>query len=173
MQEVDAPFIEVTSVEDLTERLNNGDEFDHQLLDTFYYTKDSDKSYRPYTAFILVHDDDNLYIKFFISEETIRAVYIQNQCDPVWEDSCVEFFFKTEHSEEYYNFECNAIGTFLFSKGTGRQNRQYVKEATSQIVVKTYLTTPIEHLEKYEYSIMSHLKLIESTILFLPRFQNH
>lgn len=49
----------------------------------------------------------------------MRAVNYKDN-DPVWQDSCVEFFVQVPGEKEYYNFEFNCIGTALGGK---RENR--------------------------------------------------
>jgi len=38
-------------------------------------------------------------------------------------DSCMEFFFRTENDDRYFNFEFNPNGTLLLGLGTGRHGR--------------------------------------------------
>ena len=79
----------------------------------------SQYSYCPDSKFIIAHSVNSLYIKFKISEYNLRALYINDQ-DPVWEDSCVEFFCKKPQSESYMNFEFNCIGTCVATTRKGR-----------------------------------------------------
>ncbi len=68
----------------------------------------------------LCHDQKNLGILYQVKEETTKAIYTQDG-QPVYKDSCVEFFIKTPQG--YHNFEMNAIGTCLVSKGAQRAKR--------------------------------------------------
>ena len=114
MQCIDAVCIVTSSDEEICSKMSNGSDFEIYNLENFYHTKDSDQTYRPYTAFAIAHDTHNLYIKFFISENETRAVYLQNQKDPVWEDSCVEFFIKTEGSEVFKDNDKEFTKTGIF-----------------------------------------------------------
>lgn len=69
-----------------------------------------DFSYCPESSFQIARSQDAFYINFFVEELNIRALYMNDQ-DPVWEDSCVEFFCQEENSDTYMNFEFNCIGT--------------------------------------------------------------
>ena len=75
--------------------------------------------YCPDSEFLIVRSADSLYLKFKISEFNIRALYLNDQ-EPVWEDSCVEFFCKKPQSDTYMNFEFNCIGTCVATTRKGR-----------------------------------------------------
>jgi len=75
--------------------------------------------YCPESKFVIARSNSALYLKFQIKETNIRALYINDQ-EPVWEDSCVEFFCKKPQSETYMNFEFNCIGTCVATTRKGR-----------------------------------------------------
>jgi hypothetical protein len=76
-------------------------------------------SYCPDSKFLIARSESALYIKFQIKETNIRALYI-NDGEPVWEDSCVEFFCKKPQSDTYMNFEFNCIGSCAATTRKGR-----------------------------------------------------
>jgi len=76
-------------------------------------------SYCPDSKFIIARSESALYIKFQIKETNIRSLYINDQ-EPIWEDSCVEFFCKKPQSDTYMNFEFNCIGTCVATTRKGR-----------------------------------------------------
>ena len=57
----------------------------------------------------LCYDDENLYVHQRAVESDIRAENTE-PLSPVYEDSCLEFFFKLEDSPNYFNFEINPNG---------------------------------------------------------------
>lgn len=65
------------------------------------------------------------YIGFRVVEEN-PVVRHRSFQDPVYEDSCVEFFFNPfpEDSGDYVNLEVNAAGVLLAQIGSGRRNRR-------------------------------------------------
>lgn len=66
--------------------------------------------YKPIVAFDVARTEKNLYIRYFVHGNSLKAAYeIDNS--PVHKDSCVEFFMKKEGDTEYMNFEFNCIGT--------------------------------------------------------------
>ncbi len=64
-------------------------------------------------------DGENLYVRLRAEEKNIRA---ENTAplSPVWEDSCLEFFFMPEEGDRYFNFEINPNGCLYIGFGHGR-----------------------------------------------------
>ncbi len=65
-----------------------------------------------------------LYVRFAVGEKRVRVRYTKFQ-DPVYKDSCVEFFVDMfpEKRLGYVNFETNAAGTLLCAFGPDRAHR--------------------------------------------------
>ena len=66
-------------------------------------------------SFAIGHDGSNIHLLFRVEEPQVRAVNTKFN-SPVWEDSCVEFFFSPGDSTKtgYFNLEMNCGGTMLF-----------------------------------------------------------
>ena len=80
-------------------------------------------------SFTIGHDGSNIYLSYHVVEPQVRAVNTEFN-SPVWEDSCVEFFFSPSRDKAfYYNFECNAIGTVLCGYGKDRHKREHLPES--------------------------------------------
>ncbi|MDH3709921.1 MAG: carbohydrate-binding family 9-like protein [Cyclobacteriaceae bacterium] len=62
------------------------------------------------------YDDQCIYLIWKVNDQYVRAVAEKHQ-DPVYKDSCVEFFFSTHNTEDrsYFNLEMNCGGTMLFN----------------------------------------------------------
>lgn len=75
--------------------------------------------YKPACKFKVAYTDTKLYIRYYIAEKNIKAIF-KADMDSVWEDSCVEFFCKIPGQDFYYNFEFNCIGTCLATQRKGR-----------------------------------------------------
>src|SRR5688500_5740444 len=86
-------------------------------------------NYKPEVSFSIAHNHDCIFIKYFVREHFIKVGYV-NTNDPVYKDSCVEFFISFNNDENYYNFEFNCIGTCLVGYGYGRDERSFLSEAT-------------------------------------------
>lgn len=69
----------------------------------------------PSTKAKVAYDDEAIYVIFQVEDKYVKAVYSKNQ-DPVYKDSCVEFFFSPSGniSKGYFNLEMNCGGTMLF-----------------------------------------------------------
>lgn len=93
--------------------------------------------YKPQVDFSIAHSEDSIYLKYYVTEKHIRAVNTRTN-DPVYEDSCVEFFVSFDDSG-YYNFECNSLGTFLLYFGTDLEHRNPLPDSVIERI-KTYTT---------------------------------
>ena len=78
----------------------------------------------PAVTFRIAHTGSHILLQFHVSDNNLRAEVAEDN-GRVWEDSCCEFFVSPDCDDNYYNFECNCIGTFLLHggwKGTDRGN---------------------------------------------------
>ncbi|MFC7522927.1 carbohydrate-binding family 9-like protein [Parapedobacter sp. GCM10030251] len=98
--------------------------------------------YRPHVRFKLAHASDCLLLSYLVREKHVRAFYT-NTNDPVYKDSCVEFFlsFDTRH---YYNLEFNCAGTGLIGYGDSdlEKRRRLPKELIE--TVKAIPSVPVK-----------------------------
>lgn len=84
--------------------------------------------YRPIAVFDIARTDQNLYIRYFVRGNSLKALYHKDG-SPVYTDSCVEFFMKKEGDTGYINFEFNCIGTCDASR---RQSRSVCESITEE-----------------------------------------
>ena len=78
----------------------------------------------PAVTFRIAHTGSHILLQFHVSDNNLRAEVAEDN-GRVWEDSCCEFFVSPDCDDNYYNFECNCIGTLLLHggwKGTDRGN---------------------------------------------------
>ena len=75
-----------------------------------------------FTTLYLAHDKHFLLLNFDVVEKNVRATFTEHLCN-IFEDSCVEFFFRDENSIEYTNIEINPYGKALVAYGSSRQGR--------------------------------------------------
>lgn len=89
---------------------------------------------------LVAHDNEYLYLLFQVFDEKIRANYT---CDfePVWQDSCVEFFMQREGETIYRNIECNILGALLVSKRESRDSSEPMTAEVSSIQRFTQIKT--------------------------------
>jgi len=69
-------------------------------------------SYKPDVAVNFGYNNAELFLKFTINEEHIRAIHTENN-SKVSADSCCELFISPDSNDCYYNFEFSCIGTLL------------------------------------------------------------
>lgn len=69
------------------------------------------EQFKPKTQVKLLYDDNFVYVIFRVEDKYIRAVATKHQ-EPVYTDSCIEFFFTPgeDISEGYFNLEVNCGG---------------------------------------------------------------
>ncbi len=81
--------------------------------------------YKPLVEVRLCWSPKSLYVKFRVAEKRALGRYTKFQ-DPVYKDSCVEFFVDMfpEKRLGYLNFEMNANGTLLAQFGPDRDHRR-------------------------------------------------
>ncbi len=82
--------------------------------------------------------NSGIYVKMRTDETNLRTV-CTGRDEPVWQDSCMEFFLcAVEGREEYINFEMNSIGAYLTEFGKGKTDRVFLKTLTQrEAVVRT------------------------------------
>jgi hypothetical protein len=66
----------------------------------------------PRTTLQLLHDDRAIHGLFRVEDRYVRCVHTAYG-EPVYEDSCVEFFIQPKPVLGYFNFEFNCGGAFL------------------------------------------------------------
>jgi len=79
--------------------------------------------YRPEVNFQMVHNGERLFIQFNVLEKHPVRSLCQHDQEPVYQDSCVEFFF-LDNEGYYHNFEFNSRGVCLSAQGKERHHRQ-------------------------------------------------
>lgn len=84
---------------------------------------------KPDAAFAIAYSGDCIFLKYYVREASVQARY-RNTHDPVYKDSCVEFFISFQGEREYYNLEFNCLGTCRAGFGPDRHNRKLLHPAT-------------------------------------------
>ncbi len=86
-----------------------------------------DNGYRPKSEARVFYTSTHIYIRFMAYEDEIVATYT-NMNEPVYKDSCVEFFINpTPNTDDrYLNFEMNPYGTLNLGIGADRYDRKAI-----------------------------------------------
>jgi len=94
-------------------------------------------SYKPITYFNIGRSNDSIFIKYSVHGSMLRAIYSNDQ-EPVYEDSCVEFFCMPIGAEKYTNFEFNCIGTCSASSRKGRNENIVPFSPEEMLTIKRF-----------------------------------
>ncbi|MCJ8165681.1 carbohydrate-binding family 9-like protein [Pontibacter sp. E15-1] len=78
---------------------------------------------KPEVMFTLAHNEGCLFLKYHVREQAVLARY-RTINDPVYKDSCVEFFIAFGEDSDYYNLEANCLGTCRVGFGQNRDGRK-------------------------------------------------
>jgi len=91
----------------------------------------------------LMYDSNNIYVIFKVEDKWIRCM-TDSVNGPVWEDSCVEFFFApdTANPLRYFNIEINCAGTPLMHYNT-HARIEYLK-IDPEDILKMEISSSIE-----------------------------
>ena len=89
-----------------------------EALDTLNWPREF--PYHPITTFNIGYSPTAIYIKYDVHGSMLRAIYTNDQ-EPVYEDSCVEFFCQRPGSDRYLSLGFNCIGTCLATRRKGRE----------------------------------------------------
>ncbi len=139
---------------------------DYALISNYPW---DDNGYKPEVRVRAIYTNKGISVCFESFETKIKAEYTQ-QNDPVYNDSCVEFYVNPspETDNRYMSFEINSIGTISVGIGTTNSDREKVyvedpvgfygiKASETKESVQNYhkdcwavsFTVPYELLDKY------------------------
>jgi len=77
-------------------------------------------TYKPVTKFWMGCGPSEIVLHFEVEEDSVRTEFGKTG-DPVYRDSCVEFFINPG-DDTYFNFETNAVGTRYAARGHDRED---------------------------------------------------
>jgi len=92
---------------------------------------EGDKVYRPRVkASLVAAKRSGIFVEMSCWDRKMASVYTERD-DPVYEDSCLEFFIAAKPGDpRYINIEVNPNGVYLSQFGEARENRIFLKEIT-------------------------------------------
>jgi hypothetical protein len=105
---------------------------------------------KPEVAFYLAYGDDAIFLKFCVKEKYFRATYKQTN-EPVYKDSCVEFFIAFD--EAYYNFEFNALSTALVGYGLPGKREAFPSSLINNIKSRVINKTVSDDVLPFEWEL--------------------
>lgn len=114
-----------------------------------------DSTYSPNTTAKLLYSTGGITLRMETDEKPLVATY-KNQNDPVFLDSCMEFFIGPENDERYLNFEINSLGTLLLGLGDGRDGRENVRISSENFSIEcTFLN------DKWQLKLFLSFEIID------------
>jgi hypothetical protein len=132
MKEAKAHYLPLLDLVDIEEVSSLLDEWVIDLQHVDCVNWQNEYPYYPGVFFKIARSESAFFIKFVVKENNVKAIYGKDQ-DPVYEDSCVEFFYKKTDSDTYINFEFNCIGTCI---ATERKSREEIINVFPDNVMK-------------------------------------
>jgi hypothetical protein len=142
MKKLDVPLLlqitENSSMEKVSEAL---DRLYKHAIDTAPWPA---FDYVPKVKFSIAHTTKFICLKYYVEEAVIKASYYKTD-DPVFKDSCVEFFIAFNGEKTYYNLEINVIGTCKLNVGNNRYDRIVVAE---QLIKKIRYLSVIKNIDE-------------------------
>ena len=142
MKKLKVPYLETLDVLDLSSVGLLMEKAQRESIDVINW---EEYSYKPIVAFDIARSKVNLYIRYFVKGNSLKALY-ETDGSPVYQDSCVEFFMKRVDDPNYYNFEFNCIGTCDAARRTSRD----IKTSLSQEEYKSIIRLPSVRRRAFE-----------------------
>ncbi|WP_234536610.1 carbohydrate-binding family 9-like protein [Paenibacillus pseudetheri] len=112
--------LETLVISRLTNQTDVSDTDEVQIIKQYQWLK----GYNPVVTARLNYSQEDLKLQFKVYEKNPIRTY-RNMNDPVYKDSCIEFFFQPtpDSDQRYMNFEFNANGAILLQIGADRYDR--------------------------------------------------
>ena len=142
MKKLKVPYLETLDVLDLSSVGFLMEKAQRESIDVINW---EEYSYKLIVAFDIARSKVNLYIRYFVKGNSLKALY-EADGSPVYTDSCVEFFMKRVNDPNYYNFEFNCIGTCDAARRTSRD----IKTSLSQEEYKSIIRLPSVRRRAFE-----------------------
>ena len=97
--------------------------------------------YKPTVAFQIAYNADGIALHFAVEEDFVKAQYVRPN-EPVFEDSCVEFFVSFDQKKTYYNIEFNVLGTGIIGYGPAdkKQRNRLTAQQIEQVSTASSVT---------------------------------
>lgn len=130
-----------------------------------------DYQYKPDCSFAIAHNETDLYLKFFVTEDAVLARFTAPN-SLVYKDSCVEFFIAFNNELSYYNLEFNCLGTAYIGYGTGKTERETAPVDRVEQIQSSSLLYTVDGKFRWELTLIVPVAVFyrhESQLLFRDR----
>lgn len=130
-----------------------------QSLDYLLWSSDG---YKPQVHFNIAHNGACIFLKFIVLEDHLQMVY-NNINDPVYKDTCVEFFIGIENDPSYYNLEFNCAGTCSAGYGSNKSDRE---DLPADVIADIKTQTKLSH-RNGDFAYSWELTLVIPVFIFI------
>ncbi len=115
--------------------------------------------YRPSVYFKIAHTAIGILLLYEVNERHVKAVYRRTN-DPVYKDSCVEFFLSFDGTN-YYNLEFNCLGTGLIGYGPAQktERKRLPPETIEQVKTYSNISPKASESGDTEWRLLLHIPL--------------
>lgn len=160
MNQLDIPYISSVHCENTFNELDDQlDQLKHQRIAHLLWSKDR---YQPLVYFSIAHNGTCVFLKFIVHENHVQTIY-SNINDPVYKDTCVEFFISIGNDTNYYNLEFNANGTCAIGYGSNKFDR---KDLPTDVIASISTQSKLWNLNS-DFVYCWHLTLIIPATVFI------
>ncbi len=136
-------------------------DFPVAAINSFHWEKDGYSRPESYAAVFGV-EGEGIHAVLWSFEDNLR-IECQKRDDPVYTDSCLEFFIApVEGDRRYMNFEVNPKGVYLSQIGEIRENRRFIKEFTDLEPVIETMTVEENGKTAWGYDILLPCEFISA-----------
>ncbi|WP_423149472.1 carbohydrate-binding family 9-like protein [Rubrolithibacter danxiaensis] len=131
MKDLEIPFLAFQHRNSSVEQISfNLDALNNEIIGAVSWPA---YNYKPGVCFSIAHANEFILLKYRVREQQLKAAYRKTN-DPVYKDSCVEFFIAFGNDKAYYNLEFNCIGTCLAGFGESRIDRKVIPSAVIELI---------------------------------------
>jgi len=126
-------------------------------------------NYIPKVEFSIAHSNDCIFLKYYVTEAVVKATYYHSN-DPVYKDSCVEFFIAFDEEMKYYNLEFNPIGTCKLNFGRDRNDRILISENLIRTIrylatIQNQITNDDKPATQWEITLMIPVEVFSEHVI--------
>jgi hypothetical protein len=153
MKQITVPYLSLADQFDMIELSRSLDSKDRHVIAEISWPS---WSYKPEVRFSIAHNDQSIFLKYYVSERETKTVYTEIN-DPVYKDSCVEFFISFNQGNSYYNLEFNSKGVCLAGYGVNREERELLPVEVVELIKCFPICHPVYGDETTRWELCLHI----------------
>lgn len=123
----------------------------------------------PETKVFVAHDRQELHLLFCVKGRQLKALAVEDH-QPVWEDSCVEFFCQEPERPFYMNFEVNCIGTMTAARRLGQNEGVELLNSEEMRMIRRFSSLKKEKIDEKDGVFAWNVAISVPLCLICPDF---